>query len=472
MSLSNHLLLGTLDCIIFRFLLSRLEHLPVSRCPAPSRTTPRSPHPPTKHRPPALPHLCFAGLNFADVFCCLGLYKAAPKGAFVPGLEFAGEVEAIAPTTGPAQPTSQDTQAPHTSSSSSSRMTQTAAAAAHPNLQVGDRVLGVTRFGAFATHVALDTAYLRPIPADWSYEQAAAFPVQTLTAAYGLFSCGGLQPGDAVLVQSAAGGVGLQALQICRKLGCAVLGLVGSQDKVQLLEQQFKHALGSPPALGPHGNDPQLQQQQHHQQQQQQIQQVTASSSSESGGRTESRRLHFAVRQQHAAAIQQQLAGFLAEQQLQGFNVVLDAVAGPYFRPSYEALQPTGRYVIFGAAALTPPPGASLQVGLGLLNPVNLLAAARLVWGWVNRPKLDVLAMPGDNKSVCGFNLIWLYNQQRLMAGLYATVERLQLPAPLVGHTYTWQQLPEALAFLQSGRSVGKVVVAVAPANAAAVPDA
>jgi alcohol dehydrogenase len=294
---------------------------------------------------------------------------------------------------------------------------------------VGDHVLGVTRFGAFATHVALDTAYLRPIPADWSYEQAAAFPVQTLTAAYGLFSCGGLQPGDAVLVQSAAGGVGLQALQICCRLGCAVLGLVGSPDKVQLLEQQFKHSSGS-------------------------------------GG------LHFAVRQQDTAAIQQQLAGFLAEQRLEGFQVVLDAVAGPYFRPSYEALRPTGRYVIFGAAALTPPPGASLQPGLGLLNPSNLLAAAKLVWGWINRPKLDVLAMPGDNKSVAGFNLIWLYNQQRLMAGLYATVERLQLPAPLVGHTYSWQQLPEALAFLQSGRSVGKVVVVVPAAVTAAVPDA
>jgi alcohol dehydrogenase len=79
----------------------------------------------------------------------------------------------------------------------------------------GDRVLGVLRFGAFASHITIPAGYLRPVPPGWSFEQAAAYPVQTLTAAYGLYEAGGWSGrGGAVLVHSAAGGVGLQALQI------------------------------------------------------------------------------------------------------------------------------------------------------------------------------------------------------------------------------------------------------------------
>ena len=74
--------------------------------------------------------------------------------------------------------------------------------------------MGVTRFGAYTSHAVLGTQYLRRFPDSWSFDQAAAFPVQTLTAAYGLLSLGSLRQGSTVLVHSAAGGVGLQALQI------------------------------------------------------------------------------------------------------------------------------------------------------------------------------------------------------------------------------------------------------------------
>lgn len=75
-------------------------------------------------------------------------------------------------------------------------------------------------------------------PQDWTLEQAASYPVQTLTAAYGLFEAGAFRPGQAVLVQSAAGGVGLQALQILSKCDAAVLGLVGSDSKAKLLQER------------------------------------------------------------------------------------------------------------------------------------------------------------------------------------------------------------------------------------------
>ena len=162
-----------------------------------------------------------------------------------------------------------------------------------PTYKPGDRVLGVLRFGAFASHVALPAMYLRPVPDHWTLEQAASYPVQTLTAAYGLFEAGALRPGQAVLVHSAAGGVGLQALQILSKCDAAVLGLVGSGSKVQMLQQKFT----SPP-------DSKQQQQ---------------------GQRPY---FEFASRQADAAGAQQQLSGFLSRAGVSGFDVILDSL-GP-----------------------------------------------------------------------------------------------------------------------------------------------
>lgn len=67
--------------------------------------------------------------------------------------------------------------------------------------------------------------------------------------------------------------------------------------------------------------------------------------------------------------------------------------------------------------------------------------------------------MPGDNKAVAGFNLIWLYDRLDLLSSLYDKLEQLHLPAPLVGNVYSFGALPDALEFLQSGQSIGKVVL-------------
>lgn len=141
------------------------------------------------------------GLNFADVFSCLGLY-AAFKGHRIPGLEFAGEVIDIAPpaandaaassatsgagiggTVSSRSGHGDDAAARGSSSASGSGSAQEANARQPPALKRGDRVMGVTRFGAFATHAALDAGYLMQVPAEWSYEQAAAYPVRDATSA-------------------------------------------------------------------------------------------------------------------------------------------------------------------------------------------------------------------------------------------------------------------------------------------------
>src|SRR5690349_5501527 len=88
------------------------------------------------------------GLNFADVFACLGLYSATPKGSFVPGLECAGILEDVGD------------------------------AGAARGLRIGDRVMVLTRFGAYATSLNVDARYVLPLPPAWTAPDGAAYPVQ------------------------------------------------------------------------------------------------------------------------------------------------------------------------------------------------------------------------------------------------------------------------------------------------------
>lgn len=141
------------------------------------------------------------GLNFADVFAIWGLYGATPEGSFTPGLEYAGVVERVGSDVS--------------------------------HLKPGDRVMGVTRFGAYTTHLNIDARYAIPLPQDWNFEQGAAYLVQTLTAYYGMVHLGAMQKNQAVLIHSAAGGVGLQAVQIARAYNCFTIGTVGSESKVE-----------------------------------------------------------------------------------------------------------------------------------------------------------------------------------------------------------------------------------------------
>ncbi len=146
------------------------------------------------------------GLNFADVFAILGLYSATPTGSFIPGLEYAGEVIEVGESV--------------------------------KNWKAGDRVMGVTRFGAYTSHLNIDSAYISSIPESWSFEQGASFLVQALTAYYGLFHLGNLQKGHTVLIHSAAGGVGLLANRMTQKVGAYTIGTVGSKTKVELLKKE------------------------------------------------------------------------------------------------------------------------------------------------------------------------------------------------------------------------------------------
>jgi alcohol dehydrogenase len=304
------------------------------------------------------------GLNFADVFACLGLYSATPKGPFVPGLEFAGTVEAVGPG-----------------------VTSVAA---------GDRVIGLTRFGAYATAINADVRYLHPLPAGWSLAEGAALPVQAITAWYAISELGACRRGQGVLVQSAAGGVGLQALTILDGLGARVIATVGRESKVAFLE---KHA--------------------------------------------HLERRQIIVRDRRT--FRTQLDEALRANEMDGFHLVLDAVAGPFFLPAYRRLRPQGRFVIYGAADLMP---AATRTGW-------LQMAAR----YLTRPRLDPIRMVTSNKSVMGFNLIWLWEQVDRLAEAYAALTPYVVRPPHVGRRFPFADAPAAMRYLQRGDSVGKVVL-------------
>lgn len=146
------------------------------------------------------------GLNFADIFAIWGLYAATPPGVFIPGLEYAGVIARIGE--------------------------------AVEGRQVGDRVMGVTRFGAYTTHLNIDHRYVVPIPDGWDFAEGAAFLVQVLTAYYGLIKLGDLQRGQTVLIHSAAGGVGIMANRIAKQYNAFTIGTIGRPDKRKLLEQE------------------------------------------------------------------------------------------------------------------------------------------------------------------------------------------------------------------------------------------
>lgn len=146
-----------------------------------------------------------AGLNRADILQRKGVYPA-PKGAIadVPGLEFAGEVEAVGD--------------------------------AVIEAKVGDRVMGITAGGAMATHVLVHERELVPVPATMDWVQAGAIPEVFMTAFDALFVQAGLTMGETVLVHAVGSGVGTAAVQLARATSAVSIGTSRTKDKLARCE--------------------------------------------------------------------------------------------------------------------------------------------------------------------------------------------------------------------------------------------
>lgn len=139
-----------------------------------------------------------AGVNFYDVVCALGLIPPQHK----LGTEAAGIVTEVG--------------------------------AGVTDLRPGDRVLVMSE-GAFGPLLVADQRAARKLPADWTFAQAAGFPVAFLTAYYGLVRLAQVRPGDKVLIHAAAGGVGQAAIQLAKHLGAEIFA-TAHPDKWPILE--------------------------------------------------------------------------------------------------------------------------------------------------------------------------------------------------------------------------------------------
>jgi NADPH:quinone reductase-like Zn-dependent oxidoreductase len=241
-----------------------------------------------------------AGLNFAEVMAAQGLYPDAPKPPCVVGYEVAGVVDALGDDArGPA---------------------------------VGSRVLALTRFGGHADVVCVPAEQVLPIPEAMSFEDAAAIPVNYITAYHMLFRVAGIRPGERVLVHMAAGGVGMAVLQLCRTVGDVEVFGTASAAKHEALRAE-----GCTHPIDYHTTD-------------------------------------------YAAEVRRLTGG-------EGVDIVLDALGGNDWRKGMKLLRPCGRLVAFGFANMTsgqrrrPAHMASQLAGVPLLTPVGLMNHNRTVSG-------------------------------------------------------------------------------------------
>jgi putative PIG3 family NAD(P)H quinone oxidoreductase len=146
-----------------------------------------------------------AGLNRADLIQRMGKYPAPPGApADIPGLEFAGEIEAVG-----------------------SQAKELA-----PERALGDRVMGIVAGGAQAQRLAVHARMLIKIPPAMGFDEAAAVPEAFITAHDALFTQARLAPGETVLIHAVGSGVGTAALQLVRVAGALGIGTSRSREKL------------------------------------------------------------------------------------------------------------------------------------------------------------------------------------------------------------------------------------------------
>ena len=145
-----------------------------------------------------------AGINFADTLFRQGQYMMQPSFPDTPGLEAAGVIEAVGDGV--------------------------------TTLKPGQRVAGMGS-KMYAEYALAPATQVVPIPDSMNFEEGAAFPIQVLTAWHMLHTSHKTERGQTVLVHSAAGGVGVVAVQIAKAAGARVIGTVSSDSKIALVKE-------------------------------------------------------------------------------------------------------------------------------------------------------------------------------------------------------------------------------------------
>lgn len=240
-----------------------------------------------------------AGLNFADILARQGLYPDGPAKPCVMGYEVAGVIESLG-------------------------------ADVNPDF-AGKSVVAMTRFKGQSELVAVKATQMFEKPESLTFEQAAAIPVNYLTAYALLVVMGSLHEGEAVLIHNAGGGVGLAALDIAKKIGAVTYGTASPSKHEFLKERGLDHPID--------------------------------------------------YRNQDWLPVLKDLTGG------RGVELVIDPIGGAHWKKSYAALRHTGRLGMFGVSTAS---ANGLKGKLKLakaafemprFHPLSLLSKNRSVFG-------------------------------------------------------------------------------------------
>ncbi|XP_077068332.1 synaptic vesicle membrane protein VAT-1 homolog [Siphateles boraxobius] len=145
------------------------------------------------------------GLNFADLMARQGLYDRLPSPPVSPGMECSGIIEAVGEDV--------------------------------TDRKVGEKVLVLNRSGLWQEVVVVATTHTFLMPEGMSFEEAAALPVNYITAYMMLFDFGHLRPNQSILVHMAAGGVGIAATQLCKTVNDVTVFGTASASKHEVISQ-------------------------------------------------------------------------------------------------------------------------------------------------------------------------------------------------------------------------------------------
>ena len=153
-----------------------------------------------------------AALNFYDILMIQGKYQVKPPLPFTPGSEVAGTIDAVGPDLN--------------------------------GFSAGDRVQAMSSGGGYAEYSIAPASKTFHVPDSMSFEEAAAMLVIYQTSYFALKNRTSVRAGEWLLVQAAAGGVGLSAMQIGKALGARIIATAGSAEKLDFcLSQGAEHAL-------------------------------------------------------------------------------------------------------------------------------------------------------------------------------------------------------------------------------------
>jgi putative PIG3 family NAD(P)H quinone oxidoreductase len=140
-----------------------------------------------------------AGVNRPDVQQRKGLYPPPPGASDLPGLEVAGDVAAIG--------------------------------AGVKRWHGGDQVCALTPGGGYAEYVSVHESNALPVPAGFTFTEAAALPENFFTVWHNVFQRGGLKAGETLLVHGGSSGIGTTAIQLASAFGATVITTAGSAEK-------------------------------------------------------------------------------------------------------------------------------------------------------------------------------------------------------------------------------------------------